>query len=224
MSKTALILGASGKAGLHAAQALEIFGWTIRRFNRATDNMIQAAQSADIIVNGFNPPNYHNWGGIIPVITKQVIAAAKASGATVFIPGNVYHLGAEGGEWSEKTPAKPCSRKGQIRLDMERAYRTSGVQTVILRTGNMIDPQHNNDIFGAVVLSALKRGKITAPGAADTPQPYVYMPDWGRISITRRVSSVDSNSRSLLRPTSRRAAKSRSDGRRAPSLRFSDRM
>ena len=180
MTKTALILGASGKAGMHAARALESAGWTIRRYNRKTDNMVQAAQGADIIVNGLNPPNYHNWAEIIPAITAQVIAAAKASGATVFIPGNVYHFGAEGGEWSEKTPPDPCSRKGRIRLDMERAYRDSGVQTIVLRAGNMIDPEHNKDIFSVFVLSAIKRGKITVPGDPDTIQAYAYMPDWGR--------------------------------------------
>lgn len=180
MSKTALILGASGKAGHHAARALEQAGWTIRRFNRETDDMVQAAQGADIIVNGLNPPNYHNWAKLIPAITEQVIAAAKASGATVFIPGNVYHFGATGGEWSETTPPDPCARKGKIRRDMERSYRDSGVPTIILRAGNMIDPGHNADIFSLVILRAIKRGKITSPGNPDLIQPYAYMPDWGR--------------------------------------------
>ncbi len=180
MAKTALILGASGKVGTHAARALESTGWSIRRYDRKTDDMTQAAMGADIIVNGLNPPNYHNWSEIIPAITEQVIAAAKASGASVIIPGNVYHFGATVGEWSETTPPNPCSRKGKIRLDMERTYRDSGAQTIILRAGNMIDPFHNQDIFSLVVLAAIKRGKITAPGDPDTIQPYAYMPDWGR--------------------------------------------
>ena len=180
MPKTALILGPSGKTGSHAARALQSAGWTIRRFNRDTDDMTRSAQGADIIVNGLNPPSYHNWTQIIPAITRQVIAAAKSSGATVFIPGNVYHFGANGGEWSETTPPNPCSRKGQIRLDMERAYRDSGVPTVILRAGNMIDPDHNGDVFSLVLLRAIRAGKITAPGDPDTIQPYAYMPDWAR--------------------------------------------
>ena len=43
---------------------------------------------ADVIDNGLNPPNYHNWAKLIPQITADVIAAAKASGATVLLPGN----------------------------------------------------------------------------------------------------------------------------------------
>ncbi len=180
MAKTALILGASGKVDTHAARALESTGWSIRRYDRKTDDMTQAAIGADIIVNGLNPPNYHNWSEIIPAITEQVIAAAKASGASVIIPGNVYHFGATGGEWSESTPPNPCSRKGKIRLDMERAYRDSGVQTIILRAGNWIDPEHNSDIFSVLALRSIKSGKITVPGDPDTIQSHAFLPDWAR--------------------------------------------
>lgn len=180
MTKTALILGGSGKIGTHAAHALEKAGWTIRHFNRKTDDMTQAAMGCDLIVNGLNPPNYHNWAEIIPAITKQVIAAAKASGASVILPGNVYHFGDKGGEWSETTLANPVSRKGKIRLEMEQAYRDSGVQVINLRAGNLIDPDHNEDVFSVLILSAIKKGKIISPGAPDALQAYAHMPDWAR--------------------------------------------
>ena len=76
MTGTVLILGASGKIGQHAATAFSNAGWAVRKFNRKTDNMSKSAMGADVIVNGLNPPNYHNWAEIIPAITKQVIAAA----------------------------------------------------------------------------------------------------------------------------------------------------
>ena len=178
MAKTALILGASGKIGTHAARALETRGWAIRRFDRKTGDMTHAAQGCALIVNGLNPPNYHDWAGIIPAITAQVIAAARASGASVLIPGNVYHFGNRPGEWSEKTPPNPCSRKGQIRLDMEHTYRESGVQTIVLRAGDFIDPDHNGDTMSLVLLRGLKRGRITAPGPTGIEHAYTYLPDW----------------------------------------------
>ena len=178
MTKTVLILGPSGKIGTHAARAFKRRGWTVRRFNRRTDDMVTAAQGCGVIVNGLNPPNYHNWARLIPAITAQVIAAAKASGATVIIPGNVYHFGKTPGEWSEDTSPNPCSRKGQIRLDMERAYRDSGVPTIVLRAGDFIDPDHNGDIMSLLLLSRLKRGKIVAPGATDILRTYAFLPDW----------------------------------------------
>lgn len=182
-NKTVLILGPSGKIGTHAIRAFQADGWTIRRFERATDDMTQSAIGADVIVNGLNPPNYHNWAALIPAITTQVIAAAKASGATVILPGNVYHFGDTGGEWGETTPPRPCSRKGHIRLDMERTYRDSGVQTVVLRAGDFIDPDHNGDVMSVMLLSRLKRGRIVAPGPTGHVHSYAYLPDWASAAV-----------------------------------------
>ena len=177
MTKTVLILGPSGKIGTHAARAFAARGWTIRSYQRGTD-MTAAAQGADVIVNGLNPPNYHNWAEIIPAITQQVIAAAKASGATVILPGNVYNFGETGGMWDETTPHRATSRKGKIRIEMEAAYRASGVQTIILRAGNFIDPDRNKDVFSLLTLTNPAKPKITSLGDPGAQQAWVWMPDW----------------------------------------------
>ncbi len=182
MTKTALILGPSGKIGAHSARAFAAAGWTVRTYKRGTD-MARATQGADVIVNGLNPPNYHDWDNIIPAITKQVIAAAKASGATVIIPGNVYNFGDAPGTWDETTPHRPVARKGRIREDMERAYARSGVQTIILRAGNFIDPDRNGDILSMVLLRGLKRGKVTYPGDPAAMQAYAFLPDWAHAAV-----------------------------------------
>jgi nucleoside-diphosphate-sugar epimerase len=183
MTKTVLILGASGKIGTHSARAFEAAGWTVRRFDRKTDDMVQAAMGCDVIVNGMNPPKYHNWAEIIPQITRDVIAAARASGATVVIPGNVYVYGDTAGEWSETTPHRPCSRKGRIREEMERAYRDSGVQTIILRAGNFLDPESGDDVMTAMVLARLDKGRMMYPGPGDVVTPWCYLPDWARAAV-----------------------------------------
>lgn len=182
MGGTVLVLGASGKFGGHAARAFAAAGWEVRRYRRGTD-MTAAAMGADVIVNGLNPPKYHDWAGQLPVITADVIAAARASGATVILPGNVYNFGAVGGIWSETTPQRPVSRKGRLRVEMEAAYRTAGVRTIILRAGNVIDPDARDDVLGLVFLRALARGRITTPGGVDVLQAYAYAPDWARAAV-----------------------------------------
>jgi len=166
MTKQVLILGASGKIGRHSAHAFNEAGWRVRKFNRGADNMAAAAQHCDVIVNGLNPANYHNWKEIIPQITEEVIMAAKKSGATVMLPGNVYHYGDKGGVWSEITPPNPISRKGKIRLAMERDYADSGVPTVILRAGNFIDPDRQGCVMSEVYLRDIKHNKVILPGPA----------------------------------------------------------
>jgi nucleoside-diphosphate-sugar epimerase len=177
MSPTALILGPTGKIGSHAARAFGTAGWQVRSYRRGTD-MTEAARGCEVIVNGLNPPNYHDWARQIPAITGQVIAAARRSGATVILPGNVYVFGDKGGTWSETTPHTPVSRKGRIRAEMEQAYRDSGIRTITLRAGNFIDPDHNGDVMALLLLRNIARGRITAMGDPDVEQAYCYLPDW----------------------------------------------
>ncbi len=182
MTGTVLFLGPSGKIGKHAARAFDRAGWTVRTYKRGTD-MNAAALGVDVIVNGLNPPNYHNWAKLIPEITAQVIAAAKASGATVVLPANVYNFGPVGGEWSESTPQRPSTRKGKIRVAMEDAYKASGVRTIALRAGNFIDPDRNGDIMSLFVMRSIAKSRLTAGGDPDVMQTYCYLPDWADAAV-----------------------------------------
>lgn len=182
MTGTVLVLGSHGKIGHHSATAFADAGWVVRHYQRGTD-MAAVALGADVIVNGLNPPNYHNWAKLIPEITEQVIAAAKASGATVILPGNVYNFGDTGGVWSEETPQRPVSRKGHIRMQMEARYRESGIPTIVLRAGNFIDPEGNGDIMQLFLLRHIAKGRIIIGGGADVMQAWCYVPDWAQAAL-----------------------------------------
>ncbi|MEE9427461.1 MAG: NAD-dependent epimerase/dehydratase family protein [Paracoccaceae bacterium] len=183
MSKSVLILGASGNIGRYSAQAFESAGWRVKLYDRSKNNMVAAADGVDVIVNGMSPPNYHNWAKLVPEITAQVIAAAKVSGATVIIPGNVYNFGPTPGVWNENTPQNATTRKGRIRVEMEQAYRNAGIQTVILRAGNFITPDGKSDVLGMVYLRAIGKSRITLPGRANVMQAFCYVPDWARAVV-----------------------------------------
>ena len=183
MTQTVLILGGRGKIGAHAAKAFKEAGWDVRQYDRKTNDMTAAAIGADVIINGLNPPMYHDWKRTIPAITRQVIAAAKASGAAVIIPGNIYNFGVVNGEINEATPQTPNSRKGRIRVEMEQAYRDAGVRTIVLRAGNFIDPDQNGDVMSMMIMRAAKRGKVTHAGDPDQSQAYAYVPDWARAAV-----------------------------------------
>ena len=182
MTKTVLILGASGKIGTHTSEAFWNAGWSVRRYTRGTD-MTAAAQGVDVIVNGLNPPNYHNWAQTIPAITRQVIAAAKASNATVIIPGNIYNFGNQTGLLDQNTQQRPNTRKGQIRVSMEKAYAASGVQTIILRAGTFIDPQSNDDLMSLLFMRDIAKGRLMTAGDLEAKQAYAYLPDWAQAAL-----------------------------------------
>lgn len=183
MKNTVLILGASGKIGTHSCEAFERAGWHVRRYDRQRGDMPKAAAGASVIVNGFNPPAYHDWARTLPAITAQVIEAARSSGALVVVPGNVYNFGERGGEWSESTPQAATTRKGAIRREMEETYRASGVQTLVLRAGNFIDPYRNADVMSLLLMREIEKGKLTSAGDPHAMQAYCYLPDWARAAV-----------------------------------------
>ena len=191
MSNTVLVLGSSGNFGRRAAAAFAAAGWEVRRYARGTD-MKSAASGADVIVNGLNPPNYHAWDSLIPEITASALAAARASGATLLVPGNVYVYGREPGPWGPDTPQRPVARKGAIRVRMEATYREAaehGQQVILLRGGDFLDPDSPATILRMVMLKRLARGRITAMGPADVTRAYAWLPDMARAAAalaTRR--------------------------------------
>jgi nucleoside-diphosphate-sugar epimerase len=181
MNKTVLIAGANGHFGRAAAVAFASAGWDVRRYQRGSD-MAVAAMGAAVIVNALNPPNYANWAKNIPAITAQVIAAAKASGARVIIPGNVYNFGTAPAPWGPDTPQIATTRKGRARIDMETAYRNSGVKTLILRGGDFIADGQSRTVF-AMMTKSLAKGKLVRFGDAEANHAYAYLPDMARAAV-----------------------------------------
>jgi hypothetical protein len=88
-----------------------------------------------------------------------------------------------GAQAPEQPPHLETTRKGRIRIAMEQAYRASGVQTIILRAGNLIGPDGNGDIMRLFVLRDIAKGRITARSDPDTMQAYTYVPDWARVAV-----------------------------------------
>jgi nucleoside-diphosphate-sugar epimerase len=177
MTKIILILGSTGRIGRNGVQAFTAAGWQVRTFNRATDNLMEKATGVDVILNGWNPV-YTDWANLVPDLTQQVIAAAKVSGATVMIPGNVYVYGVDAPQnFSEHTPHTAQNELGRIRIDMETAYRKSGVKTIVLRAGDFLDTQASGNWFDLIMTKKLAKGVFEYPGPLDQPHAFAYLPD-----------------------------------------------
>ena len=183
MTGSVLIAGASGRFGSNAAKAFEAAGWTVRHYRRLEETLLEAAKGMDVIVNALNPQNYKNWEAEIPRITQEVLKAATAHGATVLVPGNVYNFGVQQGPWSETTPQRPNTIKGRVRVEMEEAYRASGVQTIILRSGDFIDAGATGTWLDLVCYKGLAKGKFTYPGNPDIAHSWGYLRDLGRAGV-----------------------------------------
>lgn len=182
MPRTALILGATGRFGRHMADALVRHGWSVRRFDRNTDSLRDAAHGADLIVNAWNPP-YSRWKVEVPKLTQLVIEAAQASGAAVMIPGNIYVYGEDlPPVLSPLTPHQATHGLGKIRRSMEAAYRDAGVKTIILRAGDFLDTEASGTWFDRVIAAKISKGRFSYPGPLDKAHTWAYLPDLAEVA------------------------------------------
>jgi nucleoside-diphosphate-sugar epimerase len=199
--KIALVLGATGGIGGEVARFLQARGWRIRALHRRggaaaradgfdwlqgdamkPDDVVAAARGASIIVHGVNPPGYRNWGALVLPMLEASIAAAKASGARIILPGTVYNFGPDA--WPtlrEDSPQNPLTRKGAIRATMERRLRAAaneGVRSLIVRAGDFFGPRAANNWFSQGLIRPGQPVKTIAyPGRKGVGHQWAYLPD-----------------------------------------------
>ncbi|WP_426227294.1 NAD(P)H-binding protein [Pararhizobium sp. DWP3-4] len=198
----ALILGATGGIGGAVARNLKTRGWTIRALHRdpakaaaksehfdwvqgdamRADDVLAAADGASLIVHAVNPPGYRNWGTLVLPMIDNTIAAAKATGATVLLPGTIYNFGPDAFPLlHEKSPQNPVTAKGKIRAEMERRLETAsreGVRVIIVRAGDFFGPGAANSWFSQGMVTPGKPvTAVTYPGRKGTGHQWAYLPD-----------------------------------------------
>lgn len=207
-TRTALVLGANGGVGGEAAAALLGRGWVVnalvrdvskagRRWDRegaaplwvqgdAMDraDVVGAAADASLIVHAVNPPGYRDWNKLVLPMLENTIAAATASGARIVLPGTVYNFGPDAfKDPSETAPQNPTTRKGAIRVEMERRLReaaSGGVPSLIVRCGDFFGPHAANNWFSqGLVKPGRPVTSISYPGKAGVGHQWAYLPDVG---------------------------------------------
>jgi nucleoside-diphosphate-sugar epimerase len=203
---SAIVLGANGRLGRASLEAFAAAGWRVAGFSRSAPGAATGARvrhvagdaldaealarevaGYDVIVNALNVP-YSKWPKMLPRLTDAIVGAAARSGATVIIPGNVYHYG-EGmpALLSEDTPANPTSDLGRARLAMERTFRArafdDGFRTLILRAGDFIEGRRTGGWFDTRITAKLGQGKFVYPGPLSVAHAWAYLKDYSRAVV-----------------------------------------
>jgi len=199
--RKALVLGATGGIGGEVARRLKGKGWEIVALHRhaakragadgfdwrqgdamAAAEVMAAAEGASLIVHAVNPPGYRDWDKLVLPMLDNTIAAARAAGARVLLPGTVYNYGPDAFPViDEAAPQNPGTAKGRIRAEMERRLReatATGVRTLIVRTGDFFGPRAGNNWFAqGLVTPGKPLAAITYPGALGVSHQWAYLPD-----------------------------------------------
>ncbi len=205
-NRNALVLGATGGIGGEVARRLKARGWTVRALHRDAarveagnrgqsgftwlqgdvmrpQDVVAAAGGVSLIVHAVNPPGYRNWGELVLPMLDSTLAAARATGARVLLPGTVYNYGPDVfPDVHEASPQHPVTRKGAIRVEMERRLRVAAAngeaRVLIVRAGDFFGPRAANNWFSQ---GLVKPGQpvtvITSPGQRGVGHQWAYLPD-----------------------------------------------
>lgn len=199
--RTVLVLGANGGIGQEACLALLRHGWRVRALvrkapagNAAIDwrtgdamnraDVVAAAAGVDVIVHAVNPPGYRGWEQWVLPMLDNTIAAAQACGARIVLPGTVYNYGHDAFPLlREDSPQHACTRKGEIRAEMERRLQVAsetGTRVLVLRCGDFFGPRAGNNWFAqGLVTSGKPVSRIAYPGDYALGHSWAYLPDVG---------------------------------------------
>lgn len=203
--RTALVLGATGGIGGEVAAALLARGWAVRGLQRDPaaaaagsswlrgvawvqgdamnpGEVADAARGTALIVHAVSPPGYRRWAELVLPMLESSIAAARASGARILLPGTVYNYRPDTSRVvDEAAPQQPLTRKGRIRVEMERRLQAASadrVRTLIVRAGDFFGPHTGNSWFSQ---GLVKPGRpvraIAYPGAPGAGHAWAYLPD-----------------------------------------------
>ena len=148
------------------------------------EDVRRAADGVQAIVHAVNFPGYRNWGDLVLPMIDNSIAAAKAVGARLVLPGTIYNYGYDAfPDLKEDSPQHAVTEKGKIRVELERrleAAARAGTPALIVRFGDFFGPVPGNSWFSqGLVKPGAKLAAITYPGKLSTGHAWAYLPDAG---------------------------------------------
>jgi nucleoside-diphosphate-sugar epimerase len=213
-SKTVLVLGATGGIGGTVARTFLARGWQVRALARDAagaarkqpaltwiqgdamngDDVLAAAEGASVIVHAVNPPGYRDWDKLVLPMLDNTIAAARAVGARIVLPGTVYNFGPDAfPTLTEQSPQHPETRKGAIRVEMERrleAAAQAGTGVIIVRAGDFFGPNAANNWFSVIAPPGKPVTTIRNPARPGVGHQWAYLPDVAE-TMVRLVERAD---------------------------------
>lgn len=201
--QTALVLGASGGIGGEVLRQLVAQGWAVKALKRGlraagrdangiewvegdaldAQSVARAAAGSSVIVHAVNPPGYRGWGKLVLPMIDNTIAAAREHGATIVLPGTVYNYGPDAfPALHEDSPQQPATRKGRIRVEMEKRLREAtldgNTRVIVVRAGDFFGPgARNNWLSQGMIVPGSVPSEIKLPAAPGVGHQFAYLPD-----------------------------------------------
>ena len=198
------VLGATGQIAIELARELKrSFTEDIRLVSRnprkvsdsdtlVAADLLDAGQTAKAVEGSsivyFTaglPPDTQLWETQFPVMLRNALDAARASGARFVYFDNTYMYPQDDRLLTENAPFEPVGRKGQLRAQMAsmvlQEMERGDIAVVIGRAPEFYGPGKTQSITNTLVIDNIKVGKSPrVPVRDDTQRTLIWTPDASR--------------------------------------------
>lgn len=203
--KNAVVLGASGGMGYALVMELVSRGFSVTAFARnekrlkelfghIKEVMIQPGDASiemdvkqvckekEFIFHSINIP-YPEWTNGHPIIMKNVIAAVKEEGANLILADNIYAYGKQSVPVTEEAPKNPHTKKGKIRLQLEKMVQEANIPYLVIHFPDYYGPNAENTYIHFTLSQILQNRSSQFVGALNLAREYIYTPDGAKAAV-----------------------------------------
>lgn len=146
----------------------------------------EAAREADVIFHTVSVP-YTEWTKGHPRIMRNAVQAAQKNGAKLVLIDNIYAYGrSRGGLTTEEAEQRPHTKKGGIRLQIQRMAEeahASGTPVMVLHFPDFYGPNAYNTILAHTLQAVLAEKRAMFVGNKNVPREYIYTPDGAKAAV-----------------------------------------
>jgi nucleoside-diphosphate-sugar epimerase len=201
--KKALVLGATGGMGYAIVQELKRRGVEVVAFSRGKEKLercfssvrehgqvtlfpgdafrleqlIEAAEGVDVIFHAVGLP-YTEWEARLLILMDHVLQTAQRQGAKVAVVDNIYAYGRQTGERiREETLKQPQTKKGRIRLAVERKAKASSVPVLFAHFPDFYGPNATNTVLHHTLERVIRNKPTGFVGPLRVPREFIYTMD-----------------------------------------------
>ncbi|KRG16444.1 SDR family NAD(P)-dependent oxidoreductase [Lederbergia galactosidilytica] len=204
--KKVLVLGASGGMGYALVQELVQRGIEVKAFARSEqklkalfghqelvkictgdifnlNELLSAAEQVDTIFQSANLP-YEQWDENLLPFFEKILQVAKTVGAKLVLVENIYAYGRSiGSKVTEDTPKRPHTKKGEIRLQVEKRIKNSNVQALFAHLPDFYGPNAENTLLHITFKNVIQHKKSLFVGSKKVAREFIYTPDGAKALV-----------------------------------------
>lgn len=209
----ALVLGASGAMGSALTFELANRGFDVTAFARSEkrfrmifdkqqkikiqpgdvfkmEDLERVAYDVDLIFHAVNLP-YNEWKDKQEIMLKNILRVSEKYKAKLAIVDNVYAYGrCFGKKVTEDFPKKPHTKKGAIRLNLEKMALSSKVPVVIAHFPDFYGPYAESTVLHYMLQSIVKNKRAMFVGNQQVEREFIYTPDGAKAFVELALSDA----------------------------------